>query len=237
MLRFIPFVVLTSIGTNRQKLGNIWGENADAEFEATDPDTDITHALYVENRYKSIGWQDGEKEPEQWQNFLQQITDVKISEIATNGLFDWFEDVPYLLGSVCVHGTSLWICQKGNTASEPTDSDNEYWQCSYSLNKEQYTDSVDAIDTQVTTHINQKGPDNPHEDNIEDIGGYNTEYIDNLFSADNQDSFNHHVQDMDNPHEVTCQQLNILPKDGGVFTGTVCFNGGLNIGSAFIGWI
>lgn len=36
---------------------------------------------------------------------------------------------------------------------------------------------------------------------------------------------------------MTCELLDILPKESGVFTGIIKFSGGINVGGAYIGWI
>ncbi|MEY6830940.1 hypothetical protein [Enterobacter roggenkampii] len=89
----------------------------------------------------------------------------------------------------------------------------------------------------MSSHIAATGGANPHQDDVTTIGGYTEEQINEMFSPDNPETMAHHIADKNNPHKVTCEQLDILPKEGGVFTGTVKFSGGINVGGAYIGWI
>lgn len=236
MLRFIPLELDVILKTERQQNKDIWAENADEEFASVDPDLDTEHSLFVEDRYSTVGWQSGEKEPEQWQNFLQQITDLKITESMQYGLMYWYSDVQYHIGSVCNYNGFTWVALNENINTEPAE-DSTDWDYVFSLSYQSYTANITELATTTETHLNAVGSVNPHEDDVTTIGGYTQDEIDYIFSPDNPDSFNHHINDKDNPHKVTWEQLNTLPTSGGIFTGVVTFEDGVNIGPAFLGWI
>ncbi|MEY6830939.1 hypothetical protein [Enterobacter roggenkampii] len=83
MRRYVPIVQVSNqpIKINRMSLPAVWAETAVTQYASVDPDLDTTHFLFIADRYKSLGWQAGETEPEQWQNFLQQLTDIKIKKM------------------------------------------------------------------------------------------------------------------------------------------------------------
>lgn len=240
MRKYVPIKLssFSPINTSRISLPAVWAETAETQYAPVDPDLDTAHFLFIENRYQSLGWQTGEIEPEQWQNFLQQITDLKINECLQYGFFNWFADVVYLTNSICFFNGDLYISlADNNVGHSPDEAGSKYWTLVFTISGSEYESTIPDLVNKVSTHIAATGSANPHQDDVTTIGGYTEEEIDEMFSPDNPETMAHHVADMNNPHEVTCEQLQILPKEGGIFTGIVKFSGGINIGNGFIGWI
>ncbi|MCX8966797.1 hypothetical protein EHW66_17950 [Erwinia psidii] len=217
-----------------QKL--IWAQNAESSSQPTDPDKDTTHYIYKPDRYESIGWQSGEKPPEQWQNFLQHITDLKLKEGMTNGILCWYEDVSYKSGALCSFNNLIYkSMSEGNSGNMPDESDQ--WELVFTILQDTYTDSLSGLVELVEKHVASTGEDNPHEDHITPIGGYTIKEVDNMLSASGSNTMAAHILNYNNPHKLTCKQLNVLPaSEGGTFRGVVTFAGGILIGDGYIGW-
>ncbi|MFZ4217077.1 hypothetical protein ACEV6Q_04325 [Enterobacter ludwigii] len=222
--------------TNRPQFKFIWSQDAQEKYAAVDPDTDTKHQIFQADKYNK-GWV-VEKEPEQWQNYLQLITDMKLLELLENGFFNWFDDVTYIKNSLCFNNGVLYISLvDGNINNTPSQQDTTSWTQVYTLSASDYDNGVADLLSKVSSHVTSTGNSNPHEDDVATIGGYTQQEIDNMFSAGNTATMAHHIADKDNPHNVTCAQLKILPIEGGVFTGIVNFSGGLNYNKYYIGWI
>ena len=81
--------------TNRLKYPTPWASGGTAK----DPDLDTTHPSYIADRYATVGWK-SEKPPEEWQNFLSQISDDKIIERIVKGIVEFDSTVTYTEGAV-----------------------------------------------------------------------------------------------------------------------------------------
>ncbi|MBI0275398.1 hypothetical protein I6H07_06060 [Hafnia alvei] len=225
--------LVLSIKTSRKSYPLVWSINADAIYAATDPDLDTEHPIYIENRYEAIGWQ-AEKLPEQWQNFLQQITDLKLKEALENGVFGWFPDVFYTLGTVVWYEGVLYIQTSTTDSINQIPNESGNWDTISDISYDGYTNSLQVLVDNDNKHETSLGSSNPHQDDITTIGGYTQEEIDNMFSSDVEGTMANHIANHNNPHNVTCEQVSILPKSGGTFTGVVNFAGGISIGSGMI---
>jgi hypothetical protein len=233
MRRFLKLELPESF-TTRPDVKLVWASNAVDEYSAKDPDTDTQHHLFIEDRYESIGWKRGEKPPEQWQNFLQQISDAKLQDVISTGVFSWFSDVTYPKGAIAVSGGNLYISVIDNNVGNELGSASSWMPICY-LNAEDYNASLQTLVTACNNHIDSLSTTNPHNDNIRFFNGYTIEEIDEMLSADGDNNMAAHVRNKGNPHNLTCEQVNVLSaKDGGVFTGTVRFSSGILIGSACI---
>lgn len=222
--------------THRPEFRFVWANSARTPYEAVDPDTDVNHKIFQKDKYEK-GWV-AEKEPEQWQNFVQQITDMKILEMLENGFFKWFNDIVYPKNSLCISDGVLYISLvNDNENNSPSPQDKTNWTQAYTLSASDYEGGLASLLSKTSNHISLTGSANPHKDDITTIGGYTQQQIDNMFSAGNSSTMAHHIADKNNPHKVTYQQLNILPKSGGKFVGEVTFSGGLNHNKFYIGWI
>lgn len=201
----------------------IWAEGG----VATDPDLDTTHPIYQPNKYQK-GWI-VEKEPHQWQNFLYQITDLKTQIAASEQIPEWDSTLTYSIHAVTRKADVIYVNVSGavNTGKDPsTDSS---WSEALSFT----ADAVSAATANLTEKFaNHLGADNPHNDNIHAIGGYEKEEIDDfLGSPTDPRTIVYHENLVGKPaHSETPEQVGTLPVGGGTFDGDVAYDGGIMIG-------
>lgn len=215
--------------TNRVgQLDEVWAQNG----TATDPDLDTTHPIFQADKYVK-GWI-VEKEPHQWQNFLYQITDLKMQFMAGEQFSEWDSAVSYAANAITRKGDAVYVNISGAVAlNKDPATQTAVW--SEVLGADAATVNTDqlALEKQITDHINA---DNPHNDNIHDIGGYEKGEIDDFLGSptDPRTIVYHELQTGGTVHAETPAQVGTLPKSGGHFTGDVKYLGGLTIGTGNI---
>lgn len=210
--------------TNRANdLNLIWAENG----EVTDPDLDVDHPIFQPGKYLK-GWK-VEKEPHQWQNFLYQITDLKLEVQAEEQFFEWESDIEYAPMAAVRNDDKIYINASGMVSQNVEPKDNpQFWFEVLGTSAEDVNVARDFLQKALDDHL---AADNPHNDNIHDIGGYEKEEIDDFF-GDDQDprTITYHVKQRGKVHSETPKQLGTLPVSGGSFTDDVNFLGGVNLG-------
>jgi len=211
--------------TNRANdLDLIWASKG----EATDPDLDTEHPIFQPNKYLK-GWI-VEKEPHQWQNFLYQITDQKLEIQAEEQFFEWESDIEYAPMAVARNNGKIYINASGMVSQnvEPKDNPN-FWFEVLGVTADDVNAARNFLQKTLDDHL---AADNPHNDNIHDIGGYEKEEIDKFFNDENDPrTIRYHVKQTGKVHSETPKQLGTLPVAGGTFTGDVAFAGGVNLGA------
>ena len=203
--------------TNRLKYPTPWASGG----IATDPDLDTTHPSYVANRYKDVGWK-AEKPPEEWQNFLSQISDDKIIERIVKGIVEFDSTVTYPEGAVYAK-SGKWYKIEGGVEKEIL-----------SISFPEYNNLINTLNALITNHLSA---DNPHNDTIGGLigGGYEKPAVDAAFgSATDPRTIVYHkaIRDV-TAHGETPTQLGTLPTSGGKFTGKIGFLGKLLNGSGY----
>lgn len=190
--------------TKRLLYPNYWAEGG----TATDPDTDTTHPSYVPNKY-SLGWI-SQKPPEEWQNFLSQISDEKIINMIIEGIPYVDASVTYGEGAIFKNAGKIYVID-GGTAKEVMD-----------IGGASYASLVAGLNSKITTHL---AADNPHQDTVNTLvdKSYNKTAVDNVFSSatDPRTIVYHKLQMGASAHGETPAQLGTLPVAGGTFTGPV----------------
>lgn len=190
-----------------------------------DPDLDTTDPSYIANRYINVGWK-AEKPPEQWQNFLSNITDEKFaSDLLQTGILSIDSTMVYKNYAVVFDG-SIKIRVGDNVFSSPiSDTSSEY---------------ISAINTLQNKYNSHSKATNPHNDTVDNIigGTYLSKDVDSWFGSatDNRTIVWHKLQ-TGAVHKETPAQVGTLPSTGGTFTGGVTFAGyaGISlVGGAFI---
>lgn len=203
--------------TRRLLYPNYWAEQG----TATDPDTDTTHPSYRADRYEEHGWH-SEKPPEDWQNFLTQITDQKVIAAMAAGIPYWDASVTYNVNSVCTHADKFYVCQTV-TALAP-DVANSGWFEILETNRAAYLALVAAMNKLITDHL---AADNPHHDTMAGLvgGGYEKPQVDTFFGSatDPKTIVYHKLQTGAGVHGETAASVGTLPTTGGTFTGDVIF--------------
>lgn len=197
--------------TNRFKdLDLIWAVNG----EVKDPDLDTTAHGYVKDKYAK-GWV-VEKEPHPWQNFLQQITDLKLNIFASETYPEYEIGITYPLGSLFKSNGVVYRA----TANGATPTSNSVKVLSQTA--DDIATSVANLTNSLTSHMSKV---NPHNDTIEAIGGYSSDAIDyKLTDNTNPNTLAYHVARTGaTVHGETPAQLGTLPTSGGTFTGQVTF--------------
>lgn len=193
---------------------------------ATDPDTDTTHPSYVANRYATIGWK-AEKPPNEWDNYLYQITDAKIIWLLQEGIPTYDSGVRYNIGSLTRVGEIVYKNISGlaivNTppATSPTS-----WQKVLELDGATFTALLAALTKKLTDHL---AADNPHNDTIEKLGGVQKEYTFKALDDDTDpQTIKYHTKQRGKVHSETPKQLGTLPAatttTENTFTGDVVFS-------------
>jgi len=209
-------------------LGLIWAANG----EVADPDLDTTYPIFQSGKYLK-GWI-VEKEPHQWQNFLYQITDLKSQMFAAEQFVEWDSDISYAPHAVVRHGSALFVNDSTEASLGSSPDDNSAWRNLLADNAADVATAVNDLQKRLADHI---AADNPHNDNIHDIGGYESGEID-LFLGDPTDERTivyHKNQSGGAVHGETPAQVGTLPDSGGTFIGDVKFVGGITIGNALLG--
>lgn len=190
--------------TKRLLYPNYWAEGG----TATDPDTDTTHPSYVPNKY-SLGWI-SQKPPEEWQNFLSQISDEKIINMIIEGIPYVDASVTYGEGAIFKNAGKIYVID-GGTAKEVMD-----------IGGASYASLVAGLNSQITTHL---ATDNPHQDTVNTLvdKSYIKTDVDNFFSSvtDPRTIVYHKLQMGATVHGETPAQLGTIPVSGGTFTGPI----------------
>lgn len=179
---------------------------------ATDPDLDTTAPSYEANKYEQHGWK-SEKPPEQWQNFLSQITDEKVIARIIDGIQEKDASVTYQNGSVFRDSDKFYVME-GGVAKEIL-----------SVERAAYQSFITNMNNLLSNHL---AADNPHQDTVNTLigGGYEKGAVDAFFGSptDPNTIVYHKLQMGAAVHETTAAQLNTLTAAaGGNFTGDVIF--------------
>lgn len=180
-----------------------------------DPDLDTTDPSYIADRYANVGWK-AEKPPEQWQNFLSNITDEKFADnLISLGVPAW---------------ESHNLLKNGALSYSPDNSEIRIgvggtgWDAAVSGTSSGYTSVINSLQNKYNTHTSATNPHNNTVDNI--IGGtYLSKDVDAWFGSqtDNRTIVWHKLQ-TGAVHKETPAQVGTLPSTGGIFTGTVGFD-------------
>lgn len=193
---------------------------------ATDPDTDTTHPSYIANRYATIGWK-AEKPPNEWDNYLYQITDAKIIWLLQQGIQTWDSGVSYPVGSITMNaGIFYKNISTAVALNKPPATTPLVWQKIIELDGVTFTALLTALTKKLTDHL---AADNPHNDNIEQIGGVQKEYTFNALDDDaDPQTIKYHTKQRGKIHSETPKQVGTLPAatttTENTFTGDVAFS-------------
>lgn len=200
--------------TQRLKFKFPWAQDG----EVTDPDLDTTAPSFIANRYADLGWK-VEKPPNEWQNFLSQISDLKIISLLFGGIAEFDSSVTYPVGAV----SSLNGVVRVNTSTG--------WEEIMDLKQVDYLNDVSDLKSIYDNHM---AATNPHQDTVDTITDktYSKTTIDEAFgSPTDPRTIVYHKPQMGRVHQETPKQLGTLPTSGGKFTGPVSLIGGMKFGT------
>lgn len=205
--------------TSRLSYPEYWAQDG----VALDPDLDTTAPSYVPDRYENIGWE-AEKPPEQWQNFLTQISDLKIREMLEGGILQWCDTVTYSLGAFALVDGKIYKKTEEVAGNINPPTSGSGWQEVLETNLAAYNEKVQYLKNTFNAHMAEQ---NPHKDTVDTIvdGTYLQEYVyDRYASVDRITTIVYHMSRTGaTVHRVTPAQLGTLPVEGGTFTGPVSF--------------
>lgn len=208
-------------------LSEIWASDG----VATDPDLDTEHPAYTPGKFL-LGWI-VEREPHQWQNYLYQSTDLKMQIIASEQFVGWEDGIEYQPNAVVRLGDSLYRNKSANTVSGTSPDASSDWELVLIATTEEHFSIVNGMVDALVKHVTA---DNPHNNNIHQIGGYESGEIDNFFGSPTDiHTIVYHKLQTGAVHSENVEQIGTLPVSGGTFTGDVIFEKGLNISGANIG--
>ncbi|QEG07878.1 hypothetical protein Mangalitsa_076 [Escherichia phage Mangalitsa] len=196
--------------TNRLTFQFPWAQDG----EVADPDLDTTNPSYVANRYADMGWE-AEKPPNEWQNFLTQISDLKIMSLLFSGVAEFDSSVTYQTGAVSVLNGVVQI----KVASG--------WEQILDMKTVDYLNDVAALKLIYDNHM---AATNPHQDTVETLTDKSRtkEYLDAAFgSPTDPQTIVYHKLQQGRVHQETPEQVGTLPISGGTFTGPVSFLAGM----------
>lgn len=200
--------------TQRLKFNFPWAQDG----EVKDPDLDTTAPSFIADRYADLGWE-VEKPPNEWQNFLSQISDLKIISLLFSGIAEFDSSVTYQVGAVSsLDGVVRVYTPKG-------------WEDILDLKKVDYLNDVSNLKSIYDGHM---ATTNPHKETINTITDktYNKFAIDNAFgSAEDPRTIVYHKLQTGRVHQETPQQLGTLPTSGGKFSGPVSMLAGMKFGT------
>lgn len=206
--------------TKRLAYPAAWAQNG----QAVDPDLDTTHLSYEANRYATKGWH-SEKPPEQWQNFLSQISDMKIISLLVDGIQQWDSGVTYQVGALSKVAGVSYIRVSVVTPVKSPELSGSGWDKLVDPTALGFNNLVQGLIDKLSAH---NAASNPHQDNIHDVlgGGYLKTEVEPKFSSDTDPNtivFHKNITGV-TAHSETVEQLGTLSATvGGVFTGPVIF--------------
>lgn len=196
--------------TTRLKFQFPWAQDG----EVADPDLDTTNPSYIADRYANLGWE-VEKPPNEWQNFLTQISDLKIMSLLFSGVAEFDDSVTYQTGAVSVLDGVVQI----KVASG--------WEQILDMKTVDYLNDVAAMKLIYDNHM---AATNPHQDTVETLTDKSRtkEYLDTAFgSATDPQTIVYHKLQQGRVHQETPEQVGTLPISGGTFTGPMSFLAGM----------
>ena len=191
--------------TNRLQFQFPWAQDGAVE----DPDLDTTAPSYIPDRYQTVGWK-AEKPPNEWQNFLSQISDLKIISLLINGIQPFDDSITtYVTGSMASFSGVPKVLVDG------------VWEELLGQDSVGFLASVAALDQIYKGHM---AVTNPHQDTIKTLvgGGYTKSETDVAFNSPTDPrTIVNHMALVGKVHMETPQQVGTLPIAGGTFTGPV----------------
>lgn len=206
--------------TKRLAYPAAWAQNG----QAVDPDLDTTHLSYEANRYATKGWH-SEKPPEQWQNFLSQISDMKIISLLVDGIQQWDSGVTYQVGALSKVAGVSYIRVSVVTPVKSPELSGSGWDRLVDPTALGFNNLVQGLIDKLSAH---NAASNPHEDDIHNVigGGYIKSEVDPKFaSATDPKTIVYHMgQAGQAVHGETVAQIDTLSAAlGGTFSGPVIF--------------
>lgn len=206
--------------TERLAYPAAWAQNG----QAVDPDLDTTHLSYEANRYATKGWH-SEKPPEQWQNFLSQISDMKIISLLVDGIQQWDSGVTYQVGALSKVAGVSYIRVSVVTPVKSPELSGSGWDKLVDPTALGFNNLVQGLVDKLSAH---NAASNPHEDDIHNVigGGYIKSEVDPKFaSATDPKTIVYHMgQAGQAVHGETVAQIDTLSAAlGGTFSGPVIF--------------
>lgn len=191
--------------TKRLRFENIWAEGG----TATDPDLDTTAPSFEADKYEKFGWK-SEKPPEEWQNFLSQISDAKIVAMMFDGVPEKDASVTYPNGAVYKEAGVIKVVVSGT--GQPI----------VEIKNAQFLAIVADLQKKMTDHL---AADNPHQDTVDTLVDktYTKDNVNAVFGSptDPRTIVYHKLQMGGGVHGETPAQVGTLPTSGGTFTGPV----------------
>lgn len=206
--------------TKRLAYPAAWAQNG----QAVDPDLDTTHLSYEANRYATKGWH-SEKPPEQWQNFLSQISDMKIIGLLVDGIQQWDSGVTYQVGALSKVAGVSYIRVSVVTPVKSPELSGSGWDKLVDPTALGFNNLVQGLIDKLSAH---NAASNPHADDIHNVvgGGYIKSEVDPKFaSATDPKTIVYHMgQAGQSVHGETVAQIGTLSAAlGGTFSGPVIF--------------
>ena len=206
--------------TKRLAYPAAWAQNG----QAVDPDLDTTHLSYEANRYATKGWH-SEKPPEQWQNFLSQISDMKIISLLMDGIQQWDSGVTYQVGALSKVAGVSYIRVSVVTPVKSPELSGSGWDRLVDPTALGFNNLVQGLIDKLSAH---NAASNPHADDIHNVigGGYIKSEVDPKFaSATDPKTIVYHMgQAGQAVHGETVAQIGALSAAlGGTFSGPVIF--------------
>ena len=206
--------------TKRLAYPAAWAQNG----QAVDPDLDTTHLSYEANRYATKGWH-SEKPPEQWQNFLSQISDMKIISLLVDGIQQWDSGVTYQVGALSKVAGVSYIRVSVVTPVKSPELSGSGWDKLVDPTALGFNNLVQGLIDKLSAH---NAASNPHADDIHNVigGGYIKSEVDPKFaSATDPKTIVYHMgQAGQAVHGETVAQIDTLSAAlGGTFSGPVIF--------------
>lgn len=206
--------------TKRLAYPAAWAQNG----QAVDPDLDTTHPSYEANRYATKGWH-SEKPPEQWQNFLSQISDMKIISLLVDGIQQWDSGVTYAVGALSKVAGVAYIRVSVVTPVKSPELSGSGWDKLVDPTALGFNNLVQGLVDKLSAH---NAASNPHADDIHNVigGGYIKSEVDTKFaSATGPKTIVYHMgQAGQSVHGETVAQIGTLSAAlGGTFSGPVIF--------------
>lgn len=212
--------------TKRNSLTTSWA--TDVAAFVMDPEEDVDHPNGEGGPGKAArGWM-SETEPEEWENYILNLRDVRIKTIAEYGRVPWDADVYYKLGSLVYHAGLTYVSRSASNKNKNPTTQTVYWSLVKFTTAADYLATTANMRADLTAHI--PSGQNSHNDNIVVLGGSYKATIDNQVEFVSDAITAHSIRE-DNPHNDTAIGIGTIPTTGGSFTGRVNYLDNLSVGT------
>lgn len=212
--------------TNRNDLTNVWASSTSAFV--VDPEVDVDHPSGEGGPGRTArGWEGG-TEPEEWENYIINLRESRVSAVAQYGKIPWDSDVYYKIGALTTYGGINYVSISTSNHNKLPTTQTLNWSPVKFNTAAGYLATIADMQSKLSTHTTPGQI--AHGEDIVNIGGSYKTTIDNQVKFVS-DAIATHAARLNNPHADTASGVGTVPITGGDFTGPVNYLENLSIGT------